>query len=546
MAKQKTYDFVVIGSGPGGSPFAWRLANKGLKVLVLEAGTKYDPSKDYSLAKNDWELERFPVRTKLGYEFGESQTLDQKYIHLRSWNKANGNINNSDKRRYVDYQHVIGVGGTTLHYQGESHRIHPTSFKTKSKFGKGYDWPIEYKDLDPYYTEAEKIIGVAGPRSIPGRSGTVNYPLPPHKLGYSSQVMEKVCKKLGYNLVPNSVAILSQPYRNTAPCNYCSGCVWGCPRKDKGSVDVTFVPLAEKTGNCEIRQNAFVSRIEVQNVLGKKVATGVHYFDKEGKENFVSAKNIAVACGAVQTPRLLLNSDINASGQVGKNFMETLFYEVVAMHPERLDSYRGIPMDSIIWDWNESSVNNGIYSGGFRLFPTAGSAMGPISYATHYFDDWGKSFVDNIDKWFGHAVAMGGIGEFLPNKNSFVTISDKRKDKHGIPIPIIQSFLSESELNTLDRMAKKCKEILRESGTDQFVEVFSTYDLFAATHVFGTCIMGNDPDTSVVNPELRSHEVSNLFVTDASVFPSSGGGEAPSLTIEALSLRAADLFLKNS
>ena len=95
-------------------------------------------------------------------------------------------------------------------------------------------------------------------------------------------------------------------------------------------------------------------------------------------------------------------------------------------------------------------------------------------------------------------------------------------------------------------MAKKCKEILRESGTDQFVEVFSTYDLFAATHVFGTCIMGNDPDTSVVNPELRSHEVNNLFVTDASVFPSSGGGEAPSLTIEALSLRAADLFLKNS
>ena len=172
--------------------------------------------------------------------------------------------------------------------------------------------------------------------------------------------------------------------------------------------------------------------------------------------------------------------------------------------------------------------------------------MGPVSYATHYFDGWGQSFADNVEKWFGHAVAMGGIGEFLPNNESFISISEKRKDKYGIPVPVIQSFLSDVELNTLDKMSKKCKEILKESGTDQFVEVFSTYDLFAATHVYGTCIMGKNPETSVVDSELRSHEVNNVFITDASVFPSSGGGEAPSLTIEALSMRAADLFLNKA
>ena len=546
MAKNNSYDFIVIGSGPGGGPFSWKLSNKGLKVLVLEAGTRFDPSKDYNLDKNDWEFNTFPVRTKLGYEFGEQQPLNQKYIHLRSWNKASGNLNNSDKRRYLDYQHVIGVGGTTLHFQGEAHRFHPSAFKTRSKFGKGYDWPIGYSNLEPYYMEAEKILGVAGPSKYPGRPGETKYPLPAHKLSYSSQLVGNTCKKLGYNLVPNSVAILSVPYRDTPPCNYCNGCVWGCPRKDKGSVDVTFIPLAEKTGNCTIRENSFVSRIETKIVEGKKSATGVLYYDKNGKENFVEGKNIAVACGAVQTPRLMLNSELNSSGQVGKNFMETLFYEAIGFHKDRLDSFRGIPLDSIIWDWNETNVRNGVYNGGYRLFPTDGSAKGPVSYATHFFDGWGESFVDNMEKWFGHAIAMGGIGEFLPNKNTFVTLSEKKKDKHGIPVPKIQSFLSDVELNTLDRMSKKCKEILREAGAGNFVEVFSTYDLFAATHVYGTCIMGDNPENSVVDSELRSHEVNNLFITDASVFPSSGGGEAPSLTIEAMGLRAADLFLKKS
>ncbi len=414
----------------------------------------------------------------------------------------------------------------------------------KTLYGESIDWPIDYKTLEPYYTEVENIIGVAGPDKVPYRPRNKPYPLKPHNLSYASQVIEKACKKQNLNLEPNTVAILSSLYRDAPPCNYCNGCIWGCPRKDKGSVDVTFIPIAEDTGNCEILTYGFASRIEVEENQGKKKATGVSYYDRSGKEHTIKSDYVAVACGAVETPRILLNSDINQNGLVGKNFMETTFYEVIALHPDRLDSYRGIPLDSVIWEWNNPNPDRG-FPGGLRLSPTVGSAMGPLNYALRYFQGWGDDFVKAMDEWFGHALGMAGIAEFFPNKNTFVTLDPKIKDDYGLPVAQIQSFLGESELKSLEFMERTSKDILKASGADDVVESASSYDYFSATHVYGTCRMGDDPESSVVDSSLKFHGISNLFVTDASVFPTSGGGEAPSLTIEALSLRAADLLLKN-
>ena len=224
--------------------------------------------------------------------------------------------------------------------------------------------------------------------------------------------------------------------------------------------------------------------------------------------------------------------------------METTFYEAVAFHPDRLDSYRGIPFDSVIWEWNNPDPDRG-FAGGLRLSPTAGSAIGPINYALRYFEGWGDNIVKGMEEWFGHAMAVAGVAEFFPNENTFVTLDPEVKDDYGLPVAQIQSFLGEAELNSLQFMEKKSKAILKASGAGEIVETASSYDYFVATHVFGTCRMGNDPESSVVDSSLRFHGIPNLFVTDASVFPTSGGGESPSLTIEALSLRAADLLIKN-
>lgn len=543
-SKKEKYDCIIIGSGPGGAPFAWKLASKGMNVLILEAGPRYNPFTAYALDQQDWETKGFPYKKKIKYTFGKQQRLDPSYNYLKSWNKANGELNRSKKRYYHQYQQVSGVGGTTLHYQGEAHRLNENAFRMKTLYGEAVDWPIDYKDLEPYYTQVEKIIGVAGPDKVPYRPRSEPFPLKPHKLSYASQLIEKGCKKEGIKLDVNPVAILSNVYRDAPPCNYCNGCVWGCPRKDKGSVDVTFIPLAEDTGTCEILTYAYASRIEVENKEGKKKVTGVSYFDRAGKEHFIKSDYVAVACGAVQTPRILLNSDINHNNLVGKNFMETTFYEAIAMHPDRLDSYRGMPLDSVIWDWNNPDPERG-FPGGLRLSATVGSAIGPINYALRYFDGWGDDFVKGMDEWFGHAMGVVGIAEFFPNEDTFVSLDPKAKDEYGLPLAQIQSFLGEAELESLAFMQKTSKAILEASGAGEIVESVSTYDYFIATHVFGTCRMGNDPESSVVDSSLRFHGIPNLLVTDASVFPTSGGGESPSLTIEALSLRAADLLLKD-
>ena len=542
-SKDKKYDCVVIGSGPGGAPFAWKLASSGMKVLVLEAGARYNPLKDYALADPDWETKGFPYKKKIRVAYGKAQNLDSEYEKLRSWNMGSGAINKTDQRKYLTYQQVPGVGGTTLHYQGEAHRLNEKAFRMKTLFDVSVDWPIEYKDLEPYYSAVEKIIGVAGPDKVPFRPMTKPFPLKAHKLSYASQVINNGCNKIGVNIEPNTLAILSEVYRDAPPCNYCNGCVWGCPRKDKGSVDVTFVPLAEDTGNCEILTFAYAEKIEVDKKTGK--AKGVTYFDRSKKEHFVGADYVAVACGAVETPRLLLNSELNESGIVGKNFMETNFYEATAFHPERTDSYRGVPIDGIIWDWNDPDPKRG-FPGGLRMFPTVGTAVGPLNYALRYYKNgWGEDLTEGMKNTFGHAIAVGGISEFLPNENTFVALDPEKKDEFGFPVAKIQSFLGEPELKSLDFIQKKTKEILESSGAGEIVEQISSYDLFAATHVFGTCRMGSDPKSSVVDSSLRYHGIPNLLVTDASVFPTSGGGEAPSLTIEALSLRAAELLLED-
>lgn len=536
--RKKIYDAVVIGSGAGGGPCAYGLAIKGKKVLLLEAGPRYDPYRDYALNRTDWELKRFPDREKGVQTFGECQPLKEELSHLRSISKAYGFYNKTSKRNYVKYFHTKGVGGSTLRYQGEAHRLHPRAFRIKTLYGAGFDWPVSYDDLAPYYETAEKILGVAGRENDPVHKRK-NPLLPPHKFSYASQLVEKACSKMGLTLVPNTLAILSKPYDGRPSCNYCNGCSEGCPRKDKGSIDVTFIPKAENTGNCKIVEGAHVFRIVVEKGKAKEVL----YYDEEGKEHSARGKYIVVACGAVETPRLLLNSQIaNGNGQVGKNFTETLFYMNTALHPERLDSYRGIPIDGEVHDYLFPEAKFPFVSG-FRLFPTAGLATGPMSFALTYFNGWGEEFKNKIERYFGHTYAVGGMGEFLPNKDTFVSLDEKEKDSFGVPLARIQSFLGENEVKQLEFISTKCREILEASGAEDIIDTISSYDLFTATHVYGTCMMGNDPETSVVDSSCCTHEIPNLYIADASVFASSGGGISPALTVSAIGLRVADLIV---
>ncbi|MFB3078931.1 MAG: GMC oxidoreductase, partial [Lysobacterales bacterium] len=383
------------------------------------------------------------------------------------------------------------------------------------------------------------------------RTRSAPYPLPAHNLSYASQKLGAGCRKLGLSWTANPLASLSRAYDGRPPCNYCGNCTRGCPRLDKGTADLTFIAKALATGNCTITTGAYVLRL----LAGSNDKVKAVVYGSTRRQHRVEADYFAVACGAVETPRLLLNSSpvgssdglANESGLVGRNFMETLFWISGGLYPEPLGSHRGLPSDAICWDYNAPDAIPGVV-GGCRFSPSTAEAdlVGPINYARRVVGGWGRSHKTSMREQFGRMLSVGGIGENLPDERSFIDLDPNEKDAFDLPKARIHSHLAETEIERLDFIAKTCRRILAAAGVKKVIEEYGSYDAFNATHVFGTCRMGTEAKTSVVDSSCRSHRWRNLLVTDASVFPSSGGGESPALTISAIALRAARKLLHSN
>ena len=547
MSPDTAADVIVIGAGPGGGSCAWALARAGVRVLLLDAGPSYDFATDYRLQLADWERSGFPdpKPAQESYSFGPMQTLAARWDKLRSWNHIHGRLAPGGKRRGWRYHHVQGIGGSTLHFSSEAHRLHPRAMQLERDFGVAADWPFDYAALEPWYEQAEALIGVAGPDPDASRPRRRPYPQPAHPPSHAGRCLQAAGKRLGQHWQANSLAALSQPHLGRPACNYCANCVRGCPRGDKGSADVTFIQQARASGRCEVRPNTRVLRLITGP--GDRIRS-LECIDAQGRPFELSARIIVVAAGAVQTPRLLLLSESarapagvgNAAGQVGRHFMETLAWTSSALHPEPLGSHRGLPMDVACWDHNAPDAIPDVI-GGCRF--AAGTAeadlLGPINYARRVVPGWGREHKQRLRERFGRALSVVAIGEFLPNDRSYIDLDPERADAHGLPLARLHSHIDEPACRRLQFMARTCRDLLQAAGTEAPFEEYGSYDLFSATHVFGGARLGQDPEHSVVNADGRVHDWRNLYVSDASLFPSSGGGESPSLTIAALGIRIA-------
>jgi len=541
LSTEANWDVVVVGAGAGGAAAAYGMCRRGLSVLLLDAGPRFDPATDYPLTQADWEAREFPEKPdsvgKVTFAPGEKLTRQEPL--LASGSRGIGPMVTDGVRLMEKYHHVRGIGGTTLHFTGEAHRIHPDAMKMNSRFGVAADWPIDYAELEPYYTQAEELVGVAGPQSQGVRWRSRPFPLPPHPLSYAAKTLGRGAKAVGLDWQANSRAALSQAWNGRPPCNYCGACNNGCPRADKGSADLTFIQAALATGRCEIRPNSPAIRIEASRDRVVAVLVG----RADGSIERIASPNLVLACGAVETPRLLLASDglANESGEVGQNFMDTLFTEVGALHPEPQHGRRGLPNDAISWDFNAPDAIPGVV-GGCRFYNGAGESElgGLAAFALRAIPGWGRQHAQSVRSLWGHALHVSAIGERLPNRDSRVDLDPTARDRFGMPLARIASSLGELDVARLRFMAKKSHELLAASGASRVYESYSSWDWFYATHVLGTCRMGNDPGSSVVDAFGCSHRWRNLWIADASVFPSSGGGEAPALTIHALALRTAE------
>lgn len=545
-------DAVVVGAGAGGAAAAWRLCAAGLRVLLLEAGPRFVPPRDYPLDSPGWERHAFPAPQGSHAEilYGDLGSCTSERTHLASFDAAHPPAPPARRKPVGEgYSHVLGVGGSTLHFVGEAHRMHPDSFALRSRTGAGVDWPLSYADLEPHYAAAEALIGVAGPSAAGARWRSSPYPLPAHPLSPAATRLAAAAGRLGWDWGANPHATLPEPWHDRPGCNYCGQCSRGCPLGDKGSADVTFIAAAEATGRLILRPGAPVLRLH-PGPDGRIAALDYLHAGKRVRQE---TPLLFLAGGAVQTPRLLLASataDLprgiaNSSGQVGRNFMETLHYTAAGLAPGLTLSDRGLPADAISWQFNAPDAVPGA-PGGFRLSSSVQEVglNGPIAHGTKLLSGYGAGFKARMRESFGSALAVSGIGAVIPDARSRVTLSPERRDANGLPLPVIHSVLTKGSLTLLTHIASAARRLLAEAGVPRPLMQQSAWDGFTATHVFGTCRMGADPATSVTDAYARCHDHPNLYITDASLFPGSGGGESPSLTIQALALRAVDKALE--
>jgi choline dehydrogenase-like flavoprotein len=582
VAIEASYDIVIVGSGAGGGIAAYVLAKSGLRVLVLERGPWATPA-----SFGDDEL-----------RFGDRNFIDQDpLIEPRTFRDSAIEGDHIYVGDILDTSRC--VGGGSVHYGAVCFRFRPEDFKALSTYGPLpgaalADWPITFEDLLPYYQSVERLIGVAGGRlagtpgaaqPAPGEWRTDPYPMPGHPPNMPVHLFEVAAANLGLHPFPTPVAINNGTYDGRPGCSYCGFCSgYACPIDAKGDTRVTALAKALATGNLTIQADTFVTGIEVDPVTS--LATRVHFIDPEGNAGSVGASTVVLAASTVETPRLVLMSVMNGYlpadaanlGAVGRYLMTHHFPGAVGWFEERVDYWRGYWSMRCLDDYyfgpagllgdkafGYGNVQTVGPSGGAR---SAVGTGGLVSLAKTV--GWGAAHKLGMQTLFGHLQFLSMIGQDPPVYTNTVDLDPTVTDVYGMPVARITYTHHPNDVAVETVMLPLLTEILTEMGATSTQAVVAlgiptTIPQFGdqqiiqrgpargvpdtlgglVNHQMGTMRMGVDEDSSVVNPNGQVWGVPNLYVTDGSVFPTSGGYN-PTLTIQAMAWRTAEGIVKQA
>lgn len=499
---------LVIGSGAGGGTLANELCQKGIKVILLEAGKRHTIN---DFINDEWQA------------FKQLAWLDKRTTS-GNWRVAN------------DFPNLPAwicktVGGTTTHWAGASIRFREHEFRAKTVYGdiagaNLADWPLDLKELTPYYDKAEDKMGVTRTNGIPGLPGNNNF-----------KVMYAGAKKLGYKHVhTGNMAINSRPRKGRGSCLQLGFCFQGCKSGAKWSTLYTEIPEAEATGNLDLRTQMHVLQIDHNNSGEIEAVT---YVDKDGNHYRQKARIVCVAGNSIETPRLLLNSGstlfpdgmANSSGQVGRNYMRHTTGSVYAMFDKPVNFHRGTTMAGIIQDESYHDPKRG-FAGGYEMETLA---LGlPFMAAFLNPGAWGKDFSHALEN-YDHLAGMWIVGEDMPQMKNGVTLNADVKDQHGMPVPNVHFDDHENDNAMRSHAYKQGAGVYNAVGAKHIYEV----PPYPSTHNLGTCRMSVKPGDGVCNKWGQTHDIKNLFISDGSQF-TTGAAVNPTLTIVTLAIRQAD------
>lgn len=582
---QEEYDVIIVGSGAAGGMCAYVLACSGVKVLMLEAGRDYDPVSETPM----FQLPRdAPLRAAGTAEkpFGfYDATVDG------GWRVPGEPYSSADGTDFMWWRARM-LGGRTNHWGRISLRMGEYDYKPYSRDGLGFDWPMGYDDVAPYYDKTEMLIGVYGSNegleNTPNSSPGVLQPPPAPRA--TELLTQKVCdEEMDIPVIPAHLAIMTQrqeadrlsqalwpnnplaqrvtadSMRSRAACFYATPCGRGCSIKANFQSPTVLLPPALATGNLDIVTDAMVREVTVDS---RGRANGVHYIDKTSRlDEHVSARVVIVAASACESARILLNSKSasfpdglgNGSGLVGKYVMDTVGAgvsgQIPALEncpPHNTDGASGMHLYMPWWLYQEQARGQldfargyHIEFGGGRRMPGHGAFSGiePLTEGSY-----GQSFKDDCRRYYGSFMYFDGRGEMIPNEDSYCEINPDEVDQWGIPTLRFHWEWSEHELNQARHMQHTFRDIVEGMGG----RVLSTVQDDGARaiarpgqiiHEVGGVIMGDDPNRSVLNEYCQSWEVDNLFVTDGGCFVSNAD-KNPTLSIMAIAWRASDYIVE--
>jgi choline dehydrogenase-like flavoprotein len=499
---------LIIGTGAGGGTLANELAQKGVKVVALEAGGRYLPQ-DY--VNDEWE------------SFGQLAWLDPRSTS-GDWRVAK---DFSGLPAWI----VKAVGGTTTHWAGASLRFQDHEWKALTNYGRVdgaslLDWPIDGPEMAPWYDLAETKLGVTRTGGREGLPGNNNY-----------KVLEKGALALGYKEVHTGrMAINSADYDGRLACQQTGFCFQGCKWGAKWSAAYTEIPNGEATGNLEVRERSMA--LQIQHDDSGKV-TGVLYADKDGNQVVQKARIVCVAGNTIESPRLLLNSAssmfpdglANSSGQVGRNYMRHVTGSVYGVFDKPVKMWRGTTMAGIVQDESRHDPSRG-FVGGFELETLS---LG-LPFMAAFLDPggWGREFTTALDS-YENMAGMWIVGEDMPQETNRVTLNSTLKDQHGLPAPNVHFSDHPNDVAMRNFAYERGQAIYKAVGATR---TFPTPP-YPSTHNLGTNRMSANARDGVVNAFGQTHDIKNLFVSDGSQF-TTGAAENPTLTIVALAIRQAD------
>ncbi len=552
---QNTYDAIVIGSGISGGWAAKELTEKGLKVLLLERGENIEHIKDYAKANRElWELPHRGGRTQEMIKdypvLKRDYPLNERNLHY--WVNEKECPYTEVKR--FDWFRGYHVGGRSLMWGRQSYRWSDFDFEANAKDGIAIDWPIRYKDIEPWYTYAEGFAGISGSKEGIQQLPDGNF-LPPMEMNcVEKDVAARIKQQFGgtrHMIIGRTANItLPKPEQNRTACQYRDKCWLGCPFGAYFSTQAATLPAAMKTGNLTLRPFSIVKEIIYDK--DTKKAKGVRIIDAQTNQTYdYLSKIVFLNASTLNSAWVLMNSatDVwpeglgSSSGELGHNLMDHHFRAGASGVAEGYD-------DKYVY----GKRANGIYVVRYRnLFGDKRDYMRGFGYqGSASRQGWsrdvaelsiGGDFKDALCEPGQWTMGINGFGETLPYHENKITLDKNKKDKWGLPVISIDAEIKDNEKKMRVDMMNDAAEMLTAAGLKNVNTFDNGYFLGAGIHEMGTARMGRDPKTSVLNEWNQVWDAKNVFVTDGS-FMVSASCVNPSLTYMAMTARAADYAVK--